>query len=100
MSERVLFAHVELMEVPVTTGFPLTKVNVPDPFRGIVYAPEMKKAAQGGFGGDMEGWLLGLLLKPFILLVMFGGIVLPIRLAFQRFFPDGRVKRLLLRRIN
>jgi hypothetical protein len=26
MSERVLFAHVELMEVPVTTGFPLGKL--------------------------------------------------------------------------
>lgn len=49
---------------------------------------------------DMENWLLALVLKPFFALVLFGGIVLPIKLLFQRYMKDGPVKRLLFRRIG
>ena len=41
-----------------------------------------------------------LLLKPFIALVVFGLICLPIRLAVQRWMKDGDLKRLLLTRIG
>ena len=48
----------------------------------------------------MSNWMIALLLKPLVLLVLFVCVLLPIKLAFQRWMPDGRVKRLLLRRIN
>jgi hypothetical protein len=35
MSERVLLAHVEEIVVPVTTGFPAARLNVPDPLNAI-----------------------------------------------------------------
>lgn len=37
------------------------------------------------------------LVKPLALLVLFGLIVLPLKLAFVRWFPEGKVKRFLLR---
>lgn len=40
---------------------------------------------------------LAIILKPFIALVMFGLIALPIRLVFQKFFPDCKLKTVLLR---
>lgn len=48
----------------------------------------------------MEPWQIAILIKPFVLLVFFGLIVLPIKLLFQRFLPDGRIKRLLFKRIG
>ncbi len=45
-------------------------------------------------------WYLALLLKPFIALVVFGFICLPIRLAVQRWMKDGALKRTLLTRIG
>lgn len=48
----------------------------------------------------MTTWMIALLVKPLALLTFFVCVLLPIRLAFQRWFPDGRIKRLLLRRIN
>lgn len=40
---------------------------------------------------------LALVLKPFIAAALLGLIVLPIKLLFVRFFPDGKVKTFLLR---
>lgn len=48
----------------------------------------------------MEHWLLSLVLKPFFALVLFVGMVLPIKLLFQRYMKDGPVKRFLFRRIG
>jgi len=48
----------------------------------------------------MEPWMLALILKPFALLFLFGFICLPGRLFVQRFMKDGRLKRLLLKRIS
>ncbi len=45
-------------------------------------------------------WLVAVVLKPFLALAFFALLVLPLKVAFVRFFPGGRVKRLLLRRIN
>ena len=44
----------------------------------------------------MEHGLWGVLLKPFIGL-FFLCLPIPLVLAFRRWFPDGRVKRFLLR---
>jgi hypothetical protein len=33
MSERVLFAQVDEIVVPVTTGLPATRLNVPEPLK-------------------------------------------------------------------
>lgn len=47
----------------------------------------------------MEPWLIGLFLRPFAALVIFGLIALPIELLIGM-FPDSRVKRILLRPIG
>ena len=44
----------------------------------------------------MEPWLIALLVKPLVALVVIGGIALPIRLAVQKWMPDGKLKRFLL----
>jgi len=41
-----------------------------------------------------------MLLKPFITLLIFVVIVWPIKAVFVRFFPEGKIKRLLLRPIS
>ncbi len=48
----------------------------------------------------MEPWLIGVILRPFGALFIFGCIALPIRIALHRFLPDGWVKRLVLRPIG
>jgi hypothetical protein len=40
------------------------------------------------------------LIKPFAVLVVFGLILLPVRLGVRRFFPEGKLKRLLLTRVD
>jgi len=41
---------------------------------------------------------LALLLKPFVAIALFAMIVLPIELALARFWPEGRLKRVLFDR--
>ena len=41
-----------------------------------------------------------LLLKPFVILVFFALVLIPARLAVMRFMPDGKLKRLLLTRVD
>jgi hypothetical protein len=48
----------------------------------------------------MEPWVIAVILRPFGALVLFGLIALPLRLAFQRWMPEGPIKTLLLRRIS
>ena len=45
----------------------------------------------------MSGWMLGLLLKPFILFALFFTAAVIARVVLH-FIPEGRVKRLLTRR--
>lgn len=40
-----------------------------------------------------------MLLRPFILLALFVLLVIPLKLLFIRFFPEGALKRILLRRL-
>ena len=40
---------------------------------------------------------LAIAVRPLIALLFLGLIVLPLKMAFKRWFPDGKVKRLLLR---
>jgi hypothetical protein len=44
----------------------------------------------------VEPWLWSLLLKPFVALIVFGLICLPVRLLVHRWMKDGKLKRLLL----
>ena len=48
----------------------------------------------------MEGYQWALVLKPLAALVFFGLVLLPIRLAVMRWMPEGKLKRLLLRRVD
>lgn len=48
----------------------------------------------------MENWLVALLIKPFVALVVFGLICLPIRLLVKAKMKDGPLKRFLLRPIS
>lgn len=40
--------------------------------------------------------LLAMVIRPLVALILFGGIVIPLGMAFERYFPDGKVKRFLL----
>lgn len=39
-------------------------------------------------------------LRPFVLIVLALAILTPARIAVERFMPDGKLKRLLLTRVN
>ena len=41
-------------------------------------------------------WLVAVVLRPLIFLIVLGLICLPVRLAVQRWLPEGKLKRLLL----
>jgi hypothetical protein len=44
----------------------------------------------------MDPWMWAVLLKPFAFLVLAAVVLIPARLAVQRFMKDGKLKRLLL----
>ena len=44
---------------------------------------------------EIEGWHIALLIKPFALVVLFGGTFLVARFM-RKNLPDGRLKRFLL----
>ena len=46
----------------------------------------------------MKEWQLAILIRPLLLLALFAFIVIPLEAAFIRWFPEGRIKRLLLTR--
>ena len=48
----------------------------------------------------MTSVMIAMILRPFAALVLFGLICLPIRLAVQKWLPEGRLKRILLFRIK
>jgi len=48
----------------------------------------------------MEPWQIAVLVKPFVMLVLAALVLYPCRKLTERYFPEGRIKRLLLRRIN
>lgn len=43
---------------------------------------------------------ISMALKPFIALVIMIGIVAPLKWLFIKLFPEGKIKRFLLRRTN
>lgn len=43
---------------------------------------------------------IAMILRPFLALFVFGLIALPLKMVFERFYPNGRVKRFLLRPIG
>jgi hypothetical protein len=48
----------------------------------------------------MEPWLIGVFLRPFAALVIFGLIALPLRMLLSRIIPEGLFKHILLRPIG
>lgn len=48
----------------------------------------------------MEPYVLAMILKPLIALIILLCIVAPLKWLFVRYFPNGRIKRLLLIRTN
>jgi hypothetical protein len=50
--------------------------------------------------GSMETWQLAILLKPLFLLILCFCLLYPIRKLTERYFPEGRVKRILLFRTD
>ena len=88
MSDRVLFAHVEEIVVPVTTGFPEARLKDPEPLNDILwYLYPMS-------------WLLALVLKPLVFLFFFLCIIFPLKFLAMKLLPDGKLKRLLFIRLN
>lgn len=47
----------------------------------------------------MDPWVIAVFLKPFALLVLAVLVLIPARLACQKWLKDGKLKRLLLWRI-
>ena len=47
---------------------------------------------------SMDPWIIGLILKPFAALLIFGGIALPIRWLIHHKMPDGKWKTMILKR--
>lgn len=52
------------------------------------------------FLNQFEPWQIAIVAKPFVLLVLAVTVLYPARIACERRMKDGRLKRLLLRRIN
>jgi hypothetical protein len=48
----------------------------------------------------MEPWIIGVFLRPFAALIIFGLIALPIRLLLGKVLPNNRFKEILLRPIG
>jgi hypothetical protein len=45
----------------------------------------------------MQSWLIAVIIRPLALLLLFLLVVRPLKLAFVRWFPEGRTKDFLLR---
>ena len=50
--------------------------------------------------GAVDAWQWALALKPLVLFALAGLVLYPIRRAVMRWWPEGRIKRLLLLRVN
>lgn len=48
----------------------------------------------------MSEWMLAVLLRPFMLFVLAVFVLYPARMAVQKHMRDGKLKRLLLKRVN
>ena len=47
----------------------------------------------------LEPWQIAIVLKPFAMLIVAVVILIPARMAAERYIPEGRLKRVLLRRV-
>ncbi len=48
----------------------------------------------------MNSTAIALIIKPFVILAFFVLVLIPARLAVMRWWPEGRIKRLLLTRVD
>ena len=67
---------------------------------GRVWARSEPGANMVAFLSQFEPWQIAIVAKPFVLLVLAVTVLYPARLACERGMKDGKLKRLLLRRIN
>jgi hypothetical protein len=54
----------------------------------------------GGHRGLNGAVAVGVVLKPLVFFILAAVVLYPIRRAFMKWFPEGKLKRLLLRRVN
>lgn len=52
------------------------------------------------FLNQFESWQIAIFLKPFVMFVLTVLVLYPARVMATRYIPEGRMKRLLLRRIS
>lgn len=52
------------------------------------------------FLNQFESWQIAIFLKPFVMFVLTVLVLYPARVMATRYIPEGKVKRLLLRRIS
>lgn len=62
--------------------------------------PDLTSYVDRRISAFVDGYHWALLLKPLAALVFFGLVLLPARLAVIRWMPEGKLKRLLLRRVD
>lgn len=43
----------------------------------------------------MNNWLIAIMLKPFFALILFGFIVLPVKLWLFKYIPRGKIRNIL-----
>lgn len=48
----------------------------------------------------MEPWVLAAIFKPFVMFVLAACVLYPARRAVMRWWPEGKVKRVLLFRVS
>lgn len=48
----------------------------------------------------MDNFALAMIIKPLFMLVVFGCIVIPVELLVKRYLPEGKLKRILFKRIS
>lgn len=49
---------------------------------------------------QFEAWQIAIVAKPFVLLALAVTVLYPCRRACEKYMRDGKIKRLLLRRVN
>jgi hypothetical protein len=48
----------------------------------------------------MTTTVIALILKPFVVLIIFGLIVIPLTLLAKKYIPEGKIKRILFKKIS
>jgi hypothetical protein len=95
MSAAVSFQSSDVAGVPFTAGYQelFNKLNAPAPFLGISSSFQVVR-----YDPAMPNFAIALMLKPLVLFLGLG-VLLCVRYAVIWWFPEGKIKRLLLWRV-